>query len=56
MKNNDHKKRTFIDRFVKHFCCDNYKRREIRAEKKLAKRQERHYQKQITKEIDDDQP
>lgn len=54
MKNNDHKKRAFVDRFVKHFCCENHKRREIRAEKKLAKRQERRYQKQMTKEKNDD--
>lgn len=43
MKGNSHKKRTFIDRFARNYYCQHARLNYLRADKRLAKRQERHY-------------
>ena len=37
MKNNLHKKRTFIDRFARKFYCQHARLNSLRSDKKLAK-------------------
>ena len=43
MKGNSHKKRTFIDRFARNYYCQHARLNHLRADKKLATRQERRY-------------
>ena len=50
MKNNLHKKRTFIDRFARNNYCQHARLNSLRSDKKLAKRQERRYNKMLCKE------
>ena len=53
MKGNSHKKRTFIDRFARNYYCQHARLNYLRADKRLAKRQERHYNKKLCKTIFD---
>lgn len=53
MKNNNHKKRTFIDRFARNFYCDHARLNQLRQDKKKAIRDERHYNK---RQCEDDEP
>lgn len=50
MKNNLHKKRTFIDRFTRNNYCQHARLNSLRSDKKLAKHQERKYNKMLCKE------
>ena len=50
MKNNLHKKRTFIDKFARNNYCQHARLNSLRSDKKLAKRQERKYNKMLCKE------
>ena len=43
MKDNSHKKRTFIDRFARDYYRQHARLNCLRADKKLATRQERRY-------------
>ena len=43
MKNNLHKKRTFIDKFARKYYCQHARLNYLRADKRLAVRQERRY-------------
>ena len=43
MKGNSHKKRTFIDRFARNYYCQHARLNYLRADKKLATRQERRH-------------
>ena len=51
MKNNLHKKRTFIDRFARKFYCQHARLNSLRSDKKLAKKQERNYNKNNSKKV-----
>ena len=51
MKNNLHKKRTIIDRFARKFYCQHARLNSLRSDKKLAKKQERNYNKNICKKV-----
>lgn len=46
MKNNEHKKRTFIDEFARHFYCNHARLNQLREDKKNAKRKERRLNKE----------
>lgn len=43
MKNNLHKKRTFIDKFARKYYCQHARLNCLRSDKRLAVRQERRY-------------
>ena len=49
MKSNSHKKRTFIDRFARNYYCQHARLNCLRADKKLATRQERRYNNNLSK-------
>ena len=49
MKNNSHKKRTFIDRFARKYYCQHARLNSLRADKRLATRQERRYSNNLCK-------
>jgi len=49
MKNNDHKKRTFIDRFARHYYCQHARLGTLRMDKHVAIKKERAYQKSLCK-------
>ena len=53
MKSNSHKKRTFEDKFARHFYCDHARLNSIRSDKKQARKQERAYNKALCKEDND---
>jgi len=38
MKNNQHKKQSFIDRFARHFYCQHARLNQLRADKRYGKR------------------
>ena len=47
MKGNSHKKRTFIDKFARKYYCQHARLNSLRSDKKLAKRQERRFNKKL---------
>lgn len=47
MKGNSHKKRTFIDKFARKYYCQHARLNSLRSDKKLAKRQERKFNKKL---------
>lgn len=49
MKNNIHKKMTFIDRFAKKYYCQHARLNSLRNDKKVAKKQYRRYNKNLCK-------
>ena len=49
MKGNIHKKRTFIDKFARKYYCTHARLNTLRANKKLATRQERRYNNNLSK-------
>jgi hypothetical protein len=49
MKGNSHKKRTFIDKFARKYYCQHARLNSLRSDKKLAKRQEREFNKKLCK-------
>lgn len=53
MKSNDHKKRTFEDKFARRFWCTHARLNSIRSDKKRCRRQERYYGKSLCKESED---
>lgn len=53
MKSNAHKKRTFEDKFARHFYCDHARLNSLRSDKKQCRRKERHYGKSLCNESED---
>lgn len=51
MKDNSHKKRTAIDSFARSYYCQHARLNQLRADKRRATRQERHYNKKLCKVI-----
>lgn len=47
MKGNSHKKRTFIDKFARKYYCQHARLNSLRSDKKIAKRQERKFNKKL---------
>lgn len=41
MKNNNHKKLSYIDKFARHFYCQHARLNQLRADKKYARRKVR---------------
>ena len=52
MKNNLHKKRTYIDKFARKYYCQHARLNSLRSDKKLCKRQERKYNKQLCRNFE----
>lgn len=52
MKSNAHKKRTFEDKFARHYYYQHARLNSLRSDKKQCKRQERHFQKSLCKQYD----
>lgn len=52
MKSNAHKKRTFIDRFARNYYCTHARLNSLRSDKKLAKKQERIFNKKECQNFD----
>ena len=53
MKSNVHKKRTFEDKFARHFYCKHARLNYLCSDKKQCRRKERHYGKSLCKESED---
>lgn len=53
MKSNEHKKRTFEDKFVRHFYCKHARLNYLRSDKKQCRRKGRHYGKSLCNESED---
>ena len=53
MKSNAHKKRTFEDKFARHFYCNHARLNYLRSDKKQCRRKERHYGKSLCNESED---
>ena len=53
MKSNEHKKRTFEDKFARHFYCKHARLNYLRSDKKQCCRKGRHYGKSLRKESED---
>ena len=53
MKSNAHKKRTFEDKFVRHFYCNHARLNYLRSDKKQCRRKQRHYGKSLCNESED---
>lgn len=53
MKSNAHKKRTFEDKFARHFYCNHARLNYLRFDKKQCRRKERHYEKSLCNESED---
>ena len=50
MKSNAHKKRTFEDKFARHFYCNHARLNYLRSDKKQCRRKERYYGKSLCNE------
>ena len=53
MKSNEHKKRTFEDKFARQCYCKHARLNYLRSDKKQCRRKERHYGKSLCKESED---
>ena len=53
MKSNAHKKRTFEDKFARHFYCNHARLNYLRSDKKQCRHKERHYGKSLCNESED---